>query len=42
VYLVKLFFFSPVSKNSVLKELRVRRDWQSSRKRFAEGHFVGG
>ena len=33
-------FLSPMSKNSVLEELR--GDWQSSRKRFNEGHFAGG
>ena len=33
-------FLSPMSKNSVLEELGV--DWQSSRKRFAEEHYVGG
>jgi len=33
-----------MSKNSVLEELKVRRyrpNWQSSRKRFAEGHSKG-
>ena len=30
-------FLSPMSKNSVLEELRVIGDWQSSGKRFDEG-----
>jgi len=35
-------FLSPMSKNSVLDQFIELVDWQSSTKRFAEGHFVGG
>ena len=41
LWILPSFCFSPMNRNSVLAELKVKR-WQSSKKRHVQEHYVGG